>query len=355
MKDTILNIVNHNPEIPPMPNFDKYQVKIPVLTDMHLLYKEPNNRTNFTLTTLSYLLNLKDIFDKNGIDYAIQAGDLHDRGEKVTDTTMRNIVEKTLVDLRETVKEFFIVMGNHELTYINNNLFFNYTKIESNFLNKSLANKRTLYPNMPIFRALDKISFGDVNIHFMHYDPQGNYVIEDEGFNICIFHDDIISFDSKQELYHHKLGHGISITDTNLMQNVDIAIFAHIHTPLLPFRLNNSRNTLAITPGSLCQRTTAETHSKVDIPVICLNEEGVTIEYIPFNLGNVKETLIDEIVEQQKKVRKTTKALKEFTEVHSKAQDLEDLLMSLPNEQAVIIRDSISELNPKTLVEYFSR
>ena len=352
MKNTIYNLVNHNEVIPEIPNRDKYEVVIPVITDLHLLYKEPKNRTNFTLTSLSYLLNIKEFFEKNKVDYAIQTGDLHDRGEKETDTSTRNLVEKSLIDIRSSLKEFFIVMGNHEYTYINNNLFYNYTELMSESITGILKDRKVLYPTVNIFKALDKISFGDINIHFMHYDPKSRYTIDSEGFNICIFHDDMISFDSKQELYHHKLGKGISITDTDVMTNVDIAICGHIHTPLKPFRMNNKRGTLFIVPGSMCQRSVAETHDHVDIPSICINNKGVTIEYSRFNLGDIEDTVIKEVNEEQKKVRETTKAIKEFTKVYSNSQDLEDLLLQLPAEQANIIKNSINELVPESLVRY---
>ena len=165
----------------------------------------------------------------------------------------------------------------------------------------------------------------------------------------------MISFDSKQELYHHKLGHGISIVDTNILENVDIAICGHIHVPIVPFNMSNKRNTLFVSPGSMCQRTVAETHTKIDIPVICINGEGVVIEYIPFNLGKVQDTVISDIAIKQKKVRESNKKLKNFTKVYGNSQDLEDLINSLPPAQAGIVKNADKQLYPLTLSRYYDR
>lgn len=354
-KQSIYNLVNYNPQIPIVPNAEKYKVMIPVLTDTHILYKEPTNRTNFFITTLSYLHNIADIFEANNFKIGIHGGDLHDRGDEETVTDKRNAVEEALNRISSAVEDMYIVYGNHEETYLNNNLFFSYTDVKSSVIQRLLKGRTTLKPIRPFFQAVDKLSFGDVEIHFMHYDKERRYKLPKDKFNICIFHEDIISFESQEELYHHKIGHGIRITDTDIMENVDIAICAHIHTPLLPFRMNNTRSTLVITPGSLCHRTTAEKHTKVDIPIICLNEEGVTIEYIPFNLGEVQETVLKEIDEKQKKVYKANKALKAFKKVYSNAQDLEDLINSLPDKQADIVRNADKPLFPQSLVRYYDR
>lgn len=344
---------NANPE--PYVISTKYPFKFPILTDTHLLMNEPSNRREYIDHSVSLLFNIDAFFKANDIKDFAHAGDLYDTGDKKIDTYLDNVYSYCLHKLTDD-RNAYIVYGNHEETHRKYNKFFEVTRVESDFVKSRVDFSKVLQLTDPCFKAVDKASVGPVNIYFMHFDKEKRYYIPpSDKINIAIFHEDILTLESKIKLYHHQKGMGIDIETTNIMENVDIAICGHIHTPLEPFRLNNNKHTLVIVPGSLCQRTRAEVHDVVNIPVICLTSVGeVVVEYAPIHLGNITETIDEEVDESNTRKRKLQKEMKKCREHIRGTYDMEEFLDKLEPDVRAAVLSADKEIMPTAVAKYYS-
>lgn len=307
-----------NAEIPTIRNRDDYFQCIPVITDIHILAKEPNNRNGVMLERAIQVLDeLAEMIEANKCTAVIFTGDIADRGFNKAELNYESTIISKLARISELVNgNCYSVLGNHEVTYSKNNLFYAMASIDSEIIESQLIGKeipKCIYPYIHTPNCLD---FGDLKIHLLHFNSSvKNYKVltSDTKYNIAIYHDDLITFESMQELYHHKLGKGISVTSTDIFENVDWAIMGHIHTPLTTFRLNNLRETVIDTPGSMLSRTIAEKHEVVKLPFICISEDGFDRQYVTFNIGSYEESVNNKIVKVEQQKREMAKILKNST------------------------------------------
>lgn len=360
LKQYYYAMFNPNPE--PFVVKGDYAFKIPVYTDTHWVLKEPSNRTRYLTKQISVLYNLDDFATANDMKLQIHAGDAWDRGDPVMNTLYYNHLSNAIHNTFAT-RLTYIVRGNHEESYSKNNLFYAHTEIVSSALKEKLKQKDMILPNTPYFRATDKISLNINNtgkildIHFMHFNKEQKYYIPpNENFTVAVFHEDLLTLESKSKIYHHTKGMGIDLETTNIADNVDVIICGHIHTPMEPFRLNNARRTLVIVPGSLCQRTRAETHDHVNIPVICGTPTGeVVIEFARFNLGLIVETMDIEKDTQSVKQRQLQKQIKQkYIDKAEKSKNYQAFLDTLDAEDRKLLT-SEGDIMPIAVMKYYTR
>lgn len=351
IKKYFYKIFNANPEIPKLSR--KYGFVMPVFTDLHLLFEEGKNRTQYINRSISLLCNLVEFLELNEVKYFCLAGDLYDSGKETISTSLLNLYEHCFYNLIND-RTGYVVEGNHEEHFRKNNLFYAMTDIQSSFLKNKKYKLDGLLPTLPYFKATDSITIGNSKVYFMHYDANKQYYISSKDtFNIAIFHEDILTLESKNSLYHHKAGMGIDIETTNIMDNVDIAICAHIHKPMQTFRMNNTRRTQVIIPGALCQRTRAEDHEIVQIPVICMDKGcNPIIEFVPFNLGAVQETINKEVDDKQVKQRQISKEIKQIKGSVQGVDTFEEYLKTLSPEIRSIVEKAESPYILDTVAEY---
>lgn len=320
--------------------------KVIVLTDTHLVLKNPSNRLKMVEEGTEIINSITEIIKKNNIDMVIHTGDLYDRGYQNVPQDLYIEQLKSMQNMSKAVNgEMYMCMGNHSYSYAENNPEFVITDISNDEKLKEIYKyKNTLKLSIPIWKAVPKISVGTVNFHLIHFDPQKRYNINDQNLNnIGIFHDDFITFQSKEELYHHKYGKGIDVLNTDIFDCFNTAIIGHIHTPLNDFRLNNIRMTEIIVPGSLVNRTTAERHEYVDIPVISISEnedildEDFNLPYkidkYRFELPKFEESFDLDKVENNKKMYEYAKMIKK-SKISGKDNSLfEEFIKSLKNPE----------------------
>lgn len=301
----------YNKDIPILQN--KYPVTWLVSPDWHLLNADPNNRTHLRDKGLQLLDELLYISKQNRFTGHIQLGDFADRGFN-TDLSYITKVLNVAKEYHDYFGDNNIMMfGNHELTYYKDNIYYAITDIQSDVIKQQIKNLNIPKNVYSFFKAPSMLDYDALKIYLFHYDKYNkNYkVLQNHPQCVCLYHDDLITFESQQELYHHRLGNGINVTNTDIFNNVDWAICGHIHTPLETFQLNNLRKTMMDVPGSCMQRTIAERHSQVKLPVIGIDQKGFHIEYITFKIGEIEETEIKEIIVEQKKKTEMMKVIKQ--------------------------------------------
>ncbi len=224
------------------------------------------------------------------------------------------------------------------------------TKMIDKKVKEIYSTREKLDYTIPIFQSPSNLDFGHTKIFLQHYDPEKRYKIPPQSANtICLFHDDLVSFESKQELYHHRLGHGINITNTDIFENVDLAILAHIHTPIQDMEITSNitdKTTTLVTPGSLVNRTTAEIHTKVDLPIIDITNIGYTRSHYTYNLPKRSEIFDQEEVQQQQESRKLTKLINEVKHKTQHNNFFNDMLASLSNPAIETIIRNADKLQP---------
>lgn len=301
----------YNKQIPTLQN--KYPVMWMISPDWHLLNENPNNRINLRDKGLQLLDELLYIAKQNGITGHIQLGDFADRGFK-TDLTYVSQVLRVAKDYYDYFGDNNIMMfGNHELTYYKDNIYYTITDVQSESIKEQIQGLNIPKNVYSFFKAPSMLDYGPLKIYLFHFNKKNkNYkVLQNHPQCIALYHDDLITFESKQELYHHKLGNGIDVANTDIFNNVDWAICGHIHTPLETFQLNNPRQTVIDVPGCGIQRTIAERHNHIKLPIIGIDQSGYHIEYLTFQIGDIEATELKEVIQEQKRKKEVVKVIQQ--------------------------------------------
>lgn len=343
--------------------------RVIVLTDTHLVLKNPSNRLKMIEEGIDIINGISKVVKENNIDIVVHTGDLYDRGYPKVPQDLYIEQINSMKELSKLVNgHMYMCMGNHSYSYAENNPEFVITDISGDEkLMEIYKYKNSLKLSVPIWKAFPLLKVGVVNIHLVHFDPMKRYNIKDGNrYNIGIFHDDFVTFQSKEELYHHKYGKGIDVVNTDIFDSFNTAIIGHIHKPLMDFRLNNFRMTEMIIPGSLVNRTTAEKHEYVDLPIIEISESGKILdeEYnLPYKITKTRfylpkfEDSFDlEKVEENKKMYEYAKTIKR-SKIAGKDNELfEEFIKSLKNpliEELIRTAEDIKTLKSEDFFKEF--
>lgn len=338
---------NKNLDIPELEQFDN---NILVIPDIHILAKEPKNRNQMMISRqLKVLTELHSLIKSNKITGVIFLGDIYDRGFPDCSYNYTSTTVSKIKDISKAVNGMcFSVLGNHEISYAKDNVFYSIANITSDIVKEQIVGLETPKQIDSCIQVPSMIDFGNVKIYLMHFRKHNKaYKISKDNKNtIGLYHDDLVTFESKMNLYHHRLGNGISVSNTDIFDNVDWAIIGHIHTPLLTFNLNNSRQTVIDVPGAIIARTVAEEHDRIKLPIISINKTGFVRNYFDFSIGDFKETVNTEMVKVESQKREMSKFIKQEVSTFQK-EDFEDFIKNI---QDPTIREYIvSAINPLKL------
>ena len=333
--------------------------KILFVTDLHWLLQfisKNRDNTKLRLQQKSIQAGLLLLVKTYDIKYVILLGDIFNAGVEQQDTEAMEDALEFFTELNE-VAEVYTNFGNHEWTYGEYNPFYLYTKIEHPVVKEILEEAKFKPRKMmaPLMKCVSMLDFGNVHIHFIPYHPRvRDFVVQDNSntYNIGVFHNDYITAESQQYYFHHKAGHGISIYGSNLFNWLDAAVFGHLHKPFTTFNLGNMRNTRCFIPGATCQRAIDEVHSNVKLPLLLIGEEQVEFTEVNFNLGNIEETVKQEIVEKERKKRTTRKFVKKNATT-TKSLVLENLLDVVEIPQVRTIIAEADEYKPPISVQRY--
>ena len=130
---------------------------------------------------------------------------------------------------------------------------------------------------------------------------------------------------------------------------MDLAILAHIHTPLQDIEITSNitdKTTTLVTPGSLINRTTAEIHKKVNLPIIDITNSGYTRSHYTYHLPKRSEIFNQEEVQQQQESRQLTKLINEVKHKTQHNNFFNDMLSSLSNPAIETIIRNADTLQP---------
>lgn len=293
---------------------DEIPFRYLVITDLHLRVKEQSNRKNILEKYNTLLSDIHTLITTTGLfNGVILLGDVWDRGVTGKFTDIISQVE-LLKEISESVNgNLYTMFGNHEEQYCKDNPFYSFTELPPELLSK-LKSKKEIPPFIaPIMIAPMQLTHKSGTIWFNHFDRHNkNYKVVDADplkVNIGLYHDDIVTTETKAKLYHHKIGEGID-ANSDIFDNIDWAICGHNHQPQSEVILGNKIGTLITIPGTPVQNRVDEVHTEVRLPVIEFYEDRVDNKFIVYNMGDITETIIQNPLNEKKKIMR--KALKSY-------------------------------------------
>lgn len=266
-------------------------------TDLHKKDTDPESIVGYTAITDLIQVDRIRYIQEHGITHYIHGGDLYDRGFF---DTGRSLNDRNLDEMLSTV-----VNGNAYLC-VGNHMFIERDANPELYLIQPNDTYRPLKPFIsfqPVFKVVDKLKLGTVQISFMHYNKEEYYVPlrdPDTTFHIAVFHTDKVlpqSFRTEAGYF----GESNSTYINNVLAGVDIAFIAHVHVPL---GVRSYGNTTMFIPGSamITKNDEREKHRSVSLPVITINDDcTVTTEMATFS------THIEKLKFHETKRRKKSK------------------------------------------------
>lgn len=310
-----------------------------VIPDLHLRAKQQSNRKGILAKYNGFLEDIISLITTTrAIHGVILLGDIWDRGVtgKFSDLITPIANFQKISDLVNG--NLYTLFGNHEDTYATDNPFYSFVQMPPE-LEHILRSKKEAPPFVaPIIKAPMQLTHSSGTIWFNHFQKKDKrYKVSDNLHpmtNIGLYHDDIITTESKAKLYHHRAGQGIDLT-SDIFENIDWAICGHNHQPLEEIKIGNTLSTLVTTPGTPVQNRIDEMHTEVKIPIIEFHQEKVVNRFLTYNMGNIEETIIENKLNDKKKVMR--KALKSYKLTLKKTSLADCLLKAEVREIAQII------------------
>lgn len=309
-----------------------------VITDLHLRVKEQGNRKNILEKYNQFLEDILELIKTTrSIHGVILLGDLWERGVSGKFTDIINPIATLKQISNELNGHLYTLFGNHEEKYCVDNPFYSFVLLPNELLHK-LKSKKEVPPFVfPLITAPMELNHTAGKIWFNHFDRKDkNYKVTgvDNGkYNIGLYHDDIVTTETKAKLYHHRVGEGIS-ANSDIFENIDWAICGHNHQPQNEMIVGNDSETLVTIPGTPIQNRVDEVHQFVRLPIIEFYDNRVENKYLTYAMGNILDTVIKDEVKEKKKVMK--KALRNY-KLALKKSTIEDCLRNAQNREVAEI------------------
>lgn len=250
------------------------RARILFVSDLHKRDVDFSTIAGYTKAVDAVQQDLLTFIKQNGVTHLVSLGDWYDKGYRSINRSNndRNFDEELS---RAVNGNFYICLGNHFFLERDNNP-------EMYLIQPSVLYRpsQPIYATTPIIRAVQSMRIGPLQLSFFHYNKENkNYVVErdaDAAYHIGVYHDDAI-VPTQQRNDAGFMGTTLpSYTDT-ILNNIDLAIVGHIHTPVGVVHAQSHGRTLPmIIPGSLAITESGERqlHTEVQLPVVDVSDEG---------------------------------------------------------------------------------
>lgn len=240
--------------------------------------------------------------------YGVFLGDVVHREFRSIDRSIYFYARMT--EIRSLFKDMFLVVGNHEITYSNNNPVWSLVKtIES----KSAPVKANYAKGrLPLLRVVDFVDIDGVRLHFIHHSSTTNRFAS--GRNIAFAHDTFLCeplINSMQirndvDLKTEYTGY-TAINDSSFLRNFDEVYFGHLHLAFGSYtvKFDCGRKTTLNYMGSIGRTNKSEVRilkQSREVAMIRLKDGDYSKDSLTFNLCPVEDVIDFE------KVRKAEEA-----------------------------------------------
>lgn len=311
-----------------------------VITDLHKYYKDKIARTNY-VKEIDYvedkIKELISYYKSMGYNVIlIFLGDIFDSSYREVGASLE--VQPAFYKLATTVKSVFSVVGNHELTYRNNNPFW---YLINNIKSANLKNLDKKYKltksDYGCINICDKLIDGEVEFLFNHYST-GIQKPSDDKVSIGLFHQDVLFrhvlddakthnrevFELNEEIMKEKYKYVYLTDELNPLIGYKVCMFGHQHK-LYGEWVDNDNNLSLLYLASLGRTNHTEVLDSFlerDIPAVIV-ETGkfIKLEHNKFNLIGRKECINEDIVKINRTKYERSKEKKELKKYVEKTDD----------------------------------
>lgn len=260
--------------------------KILCISDMHKRYRDPSSIKGLIKVQEEIQNEIIDYVQHNGITHIIILGDWYDRGFH----GLGQAYGAMEMDRRISAAvngNVYLCVGNH--FYLERDENPEMYIIQPNDLIRTQMD--IPLPDRPIFRVVETLRFGPVQIDFFHFRKTNkNYVSNirsDVKYHIGIYHDEVVvpGWVREQEGFS---GRSTQAFIDTVYGNIDLAIHGHIHTKIgaCDMQLTTGRKVPMFIPGAMCATANRDSfkHAETDLPVITIDDNySVGVGYASFS------------------------------------------------------------------------
>ena len=304
-----------------------------IITDIHMTYVKKENRFNYQKEIDVVFEQIHCCIDKyHAQGYRVTLlflGDVFDKGYLSTFDGIG--ANNYFICLRNKCEAIYSVIGNHELSYYNNNPFFTLTtKIDSEKLQKVRNKVFTPKGLINVIDIVDILQDGEVMFHFNHYGTPVSVPVEGMK-NIGLFHQDIVCNEileeSKRRLSEKKLwgSQPIDFEKTYPLAGYDYCFLGHLHKVYGMWKWSDDytgKETMLYYLASLGRPNYTEVNNNFlerNLPAVLVEEGKLkNVDNNFFNLPPVENSVkmdVVEAVQEKYEQRKRVKMYREYVPV----------------------------------------
>ncbi len=274
-------------------------MKFLFFTDTHIRATNPTSRLdNYIETVEKKFMEVKDIINKNKVDFVLHGGDFFDRPDVPV-----KVVGKFANILKSFNIPIYMISGNHDI------FGHNPKTLERSMLGliSSLGVVNIIEKDKPVILAKDGVKIQISGCPYI-YDIDSDYKkyyfpekLENTDYHIFMIHSFLLEKPFLDTISHTLIDEVVDI-------DADIVLSGHYHTG---FGVKKIKNKYFINPGSLL-RTNSSKLERERIPevvIIEINNEGINIKEVKLETAKSGEEILD-INKNIDKIR--SEALEEF-------------------------------------------
>ena len=220
-------------------------MKYLAIPEPHIWDKNISARTNYVTEIKEYLNEVRGLainLKSNDDVTLLWMGDIFHRDIQNKEEALYWYA--WFAELRIRGIQSFSLIGNHEISYIKDNLFWQLVcKNECTLENDMCKPKGKL----PLIRIVDRIDDGDLSIHFYHHGSKLGEKRKYNKYNIGLFHDSIVDVATAKQM-KESLGIDLKIefydsfnlSSLESIKSMNLALIGHMHQARYKIRVGST-------------------------------------------------------------------------------------------------------------------
>lgn len=293
------------------------RTRIMLAGDLHKRSKDITTIEGYVRCTQAVQRKLMDIIEELEVDKFISLGDWYDKGYAVDVSASLSDYDADIEMSKKLDGAFYGLIGNHIRLNMDSNPELHI--IQPHPVYKS---RRATERVEQVMKTPNMLRIGNVQISFMHHVQGVTDVLAYHpkreswaAYHIALFHTPLIIPYNKLVGTGYEYGSSPNDKIAQTLSGVDLAIVGDIHKPIGKFQHGN---TTMIVPGSLTNTDAgdASRHSIIEIPVIDVEDDKVSLSFYTFDLMTNMLTFKKKNVERSKEALKTLRG-KAVPELHT--------------------------------------
>ncbi len=323
------------------------EYKVVVFTDTHWWDSPLRNRISYVDESIDLydrmfdiVLNQRKLNPKAKLIVVFLGDVFHKDGKNITNSIQWY---QRLFKLRSLVDKVYLVVGNHEISWNKDNVFWTLVDEIDSITAPVAGNFAKGIIGMCEIK--DYIDIFDTRLHFVHYHGRVTDCID--GNNLAFVHDDwlcpelvnIIQKRDNVDLKTQYIGY-MDISNSDIISQLDCVFLGHNHKArgvyeleLKPEKITTFHYLMSL--GRTSKDQVFDTTNERSIPVITINEDGYTVDLISFDLPTAKDVMDMDSVEKNDKAYAKQVKNREIRKQQINGKDpvksIENILIDIPD------------------------